>query len=86
MLPAGESQTMRVSVVDAGGEELAAGGVGGSVAGKKFRAERDDGSWIVQLPPLDEGVHRLRVSAAGVPKADRIIFRTRVGAVSCASE
>jgi len=86
VLPAGESQTMRVSVVDAGGEELAAGGVGGSVAGKKFRAERDDGSWIVQLPPLDEGVHRLRVSAAGVPKADRIIFRTRVGAVSCASE
>jgi len=86
VLPAGESQTMRVSVVDAGGEELAAGGVGGSVAGKKFRAERDGGSWIVQLPPLDEGVHRLRVSAAGVPKADRIIFRTRVGAVSCASE
>ena len=86
VVPAGESQTMRVSVVDAGGEELAAGGVGGSVAGKKFRAERDGGSWIVQLPPLDEGVHRLRVSAAGVPKADRIIFRTRVGAVSCASE
>lgn len=86
VVPAGESQTMRVSVVDAGGKELAAGGVGGSVAGKKFRAERDGGSWIVQLPPLDEGVHRLRVSATGVPKADRIIFRTRVGAVSCASE
>jgi len=86
VVPAGESQTMRVSVVDAGGKGLAAGGVGGSVAGKKFRAERDGGSWIVQLPPLDEGVHRLRVSATGVPKADRIIFRTRVGAVSCASE
>ena len=47
VLPAGESQTMRMSVVDAGGEELTAGSVSGSVAGKKFRAERDDGSWIV---------------------------------------
>jgi hypothetical protein len=86
VVPARESQTMRVSVVDAGGEELAAGGVDGSVAGQKFQAERDGGSWIDQLPPLDEGVYRLRISAVGVPKADQVIFSARVGAVSCASE
>lgn len=86
VVPARESQTMRVSVVDAGGEELAAGGVDGSVAGQKFQAERDGGSWIAQLPPLDEGVYRLRISATGVPKADQVIFSARVGAVSCASE
>lgn len=86
VVPAREFQTVRVSVVNVRGEELAAGGVDGSVAGQKFQAERDGGSWIAQLPPLDEGVYRLRISAVGVPKADQVIFSARVGAVSCASE
>ena len=84
----GESQAIRMRVVDSHDRILEVSGVGGNVGGQRFRAERrDDGWWSARLPALEEeGVHRLMVSATGVPGADRVLFNTRVGAASCVSE
>jgi len=88
VLPIGESQAIRMRVVDSHDRILEVSGVGGNVGGQRFRAERrDDGWWSARLPALEEeGVHRLMVSATGVPGADRVLFNTRVGAASCVSE
>ena len=88
VLPIGESQAIRMRVVDSRDQILEVSGVGGNVGGQRFRAEHcEDGWWSARLPALEkEGVHQLTVMATGVPGADRILFNTRVGAASCVSE
>ena len=88
VLSIGESEAIRMRVVDSRDQILEVSGVGGNVGGQRFRAERrEDGWWSARLPALEEeGVHRLTVMATGVPGADRILFNTRVGAASCVSE
>lgn len=80
---AGTEAEVRLRVVNKAGSVLDVGNVGGSVGGKRFRAERcDDGWWSAQLPALEEGVHSLMLSATGVPNVDRLVLKTRVGAAS----
>lgn len=88
VLPIGESQAIRMRVVDSHDQILEVSGVGGNVGGQRFRAEHcEDGWWSARLPALEEeGVHQLTVMATGVPGADRMLFNTRVGAASCVSE
>ncbi|SDN69045.1 Lecithin:cholesterol acyltransferase [Actinomyces ruminicola] len=78
---AGQAWPVRVRAVGPDGEPLPAGEVAGRVAGVGFRAVDDGECWAAELPPLPEGLHELRITATGVPGADRITARMRIGAV-----
>ncbi|WP_136193547.1 esterase/lipase family protein [Actinomyces procaprae] len=77
-----QATQLRVCAVNADGEPLPAGEVAGRVAGVGFRAVDDGECWAAELPPLPEGLHELRITATGVPGADRVTTRMRIGAVS----
>lgn len=84
VVPAGESQTVRITL---DGPEPTARSVQMTIATcGAVRAEPDGDSWVLELPPLEEGAHEYRVVAEGVPDVDRVVLDSRVGAVTCESE
>lgn len=85
-VPANEEQTVAVRVLDADGSPVIAEDVGLLAAGHRVRGKRDGDSWIVTLPPLGSGVHKVTIQAVVLPGGSRAVFHGRVGAVTCENQ